>query len=133
MVFLNEKEIELKVDIEKEIPFIRADLEKTIWVLVNILSNAIRYSPMKEKIILTAAKEKNYVIFSVEDFGAGIPPEDKERIFQKFVKDKVNFNRGTGLGLAIAKEFVESQGGRIWAVSEINRGSKFFFKLPIAN
>ena len=133
MVFLNEKEIELKVDIEKEIPFIRADLEKTIWVLVNILSNAIRYSPMKEKIILTAAKEKNYVIFSVEDFGTGIPPEDKERIFQKFVKDKVNFNRGTGLGLAIAKEFVESQGGRIWAVSEINRGSKFFFKLPIAN
>lgn len=132
MVFLNEKEIELKIDIEKEIPFVRADLEKSIWVLVNILSNAIRYSPMKQKIILTAVKEKYYVIFSVEDFGTGIPPEDKERIFQKFVKDKVNFNRGTGLGLAIAKEFVESQGGRIWVESEINRGSKFFFKLPIA-
>jgi len=133
MVFLNEKEIDLKLEIQKEIPFITADLEKTIWVLVNILSNAIRYSPPKEKIIVKAEHEKNYVIFSVQDFGPGIPNNDKERIFQKFEKDKVNFNRGTGLGLAIAKEFVESQSGRIWVESEVNFGSKFYFKLPIAN
>lgn len=112
---------------------ITADLEKTIWVLVNILSNAIRYSPPKEKIILKAEQEKNYVIFSVQDFGPGIPDDDKDRIFQKFEKDKVSFSRGTGLGLAIAKEFVESQNGRIWVESEINLGSKFSFKLPIAN
>ncbi|MGH7807185.1 MAG: ATP-binding protein, partial [Thermodesulfobacteriota bacterium] len=130
--FLREKSINLQVEVEHNLPFCFADLEKSVWVLVNIISNAIRYSPEKGKILVSVKREDNYIIFSVEDKGQGITEENQKKVFDKYVKFGSQSSKGWGLGLAISKEFVKSQGGTIWVESEIGRGSKFSFTLPVA-
>lgn len=132
MMLLSEKEIDLKLDIMNNPPLIKADLEKSVWILVNILNNAIRYSSLQGKIILSLKTDGGFVRFSVLDYGPGISEADQEIIFRKFIKDKAGYFKGTGLGLAIAKEFVESQGGKIWVDSLMDSGSQFHFTLPIA-
>jgi signal transduction histidine kinase len=108
----------------------KADPEKTTWVLTNLLTNAIRYSSASSKIITTIKSIDTRVQFSVQDFGKGISPEEQTRIFEKFYKTKDDIKSGTGLGLAIAKDFIASQGGRIWVDSEEGKGSLFAFELP---
>lgn len=130
MILLSEKEIELKLELMKNPPLIRADKEKSVWILVNILTNAIRYSPQKSQILIEMVRLDNFIKYSVIDHGSGISQVDIENIFKKFVKS--DNKKGTGLGLSIAKEMVESQGGKIWVMSEINNGSQFYFTLPIA-
>ncbi|MCF8265515.1 MAG: HAMP domain-containing protein [Ignavibacteriales bacterium] len=132
MMLISEKEINLKLDIMDNPPLIKADLEKSVWILVNILNNAIRYSSLQGKIVLSLKTDGGFVRFSVLDYGPGISEADQEIIFRKFIKDKTGYFKGTGLGLAIAKEFVESQGGKIWVDSLIANGSQFHFILPIA-
>jgi signal transduction histidine kinase len=132
MMLFSEKEIDLNLEIMDNPPLIKADLEKSVWILVNILTNAIRYSSFQGKIILSLKDYGNYVRFSVLDYGPGISESEQEKIFQKFVKDKAGYFKGTGLGLAIAKEFVESQGGEIWVNSQKGQGCQFNFTLPIA-
>ncbi|MCF8356891.1 MAG: HAMP domain-containing protein [Melioribacteraceae bacterium] len=132
MMLLSEKEIDLNLDIMDNPPLIKADLEKSVWILVNILNNAIRYSSLQGKIILSMKADGDYIKFSVLDYGPGISTADQEIIFRKFIKDKVGYFKGSGLGLAIAKEFVESQGGKIWVDSLKDSGSQFHFTLPIA-
>ena len=110
---------------------VNADLEKTVWVLMNLLSNAIRYSKEGEKIILKVNSNENSVKFSVKDFGPGISPEDKEKLFKRFSQVGQRSKQGWGLGLAISKEFVQAQGGKIWVESEEGKGSNFIFTLPI--
>lgn len=132
MMLLSEKEINLEVDIMNNPPLVKADLEKSVWILVNILNNAIRYSPLKGTIKINLQLEGSFVKFSVLDHGPGISESDKEKIFRKFIKDKTGYFKGTGLGLAIAKEFVDSQGGKIWVESLKDWGSQFHFTLPIA-
>ncbi len=132
LILLAEKEINLQSDIDDNLPFVKADLEKSVWILVNILSNAIRYSPQKGTILLSAKKSDGFITFSVADSGPGISSENINKIFMKFIKDKSGYFKGTGLGLAIAKEFVESQNGKIWVESEPGNGSRFYFCLPTA-
>lgn len=132
MMLLSEKEINLKLEIMDNPPLIKADLEKSVWILVNILTNAIRYSSFQGKIILSLKDDGIFIRFSVLDYGPGISESEQEKIFQKFVKDKTGYFKGSGLGLAIAKEFVESQGGEIWVNSQKDSGSQFNFTLPIA-
>ncbi|MBK8944062.1 MAG: HAMP domain-containing protein [Ignavibacteriae bacterium] len=130
MILFSEKEIELDFELLENPPQIKADKEKSVWILVNLLTNAIRYSSLHGKIKITLEKLENYLMFSVIDNGSGISQDDIENIFKKFVRsDK---KKGTGLGLSIAKEMVETQGGKIWVESSINKGSKFHFTLPIA-
>ena len=129
--FLREKDINLQVEVEHNLPLCFADLEKSVWVLVNIISNAIRYSPEKGKILVSAKREDNHIKFSVEDEGPGITEQNQKRVFDKYVKFGNQSSKGWGLGLAISKEFVQSQGGTIWVESEIGRGSKFSFTLPV--
>ena len=133
MMLLSEKEINLNLDIMDNPPLIKADLEKSVWILVNILNNAIRYSSVQGEVIICLKTDGNFVRFSVRDYGPGISESEKEKIFKKFVKDKAGYFKGSGLGLAIAKEFVESQGGEIWVDSQKDSGSQFNFTLPIAN
>jgi len=132
MMLLSEKDINLKLEIMDNPPLIKADLEKSVWILVNILTNAIRYSSFQGKIILSLKKDGDYVRFSVLDYGPGISESEQEKIFKKFIKDKTGYFKGSGLGLAIAKEFVETQGGEIWVNSQKDSGSQFNFTLPIA-
>lgn len=126
-----QKQIKLQVEMENNLPFIDADLEKTAWVMVNLLSNAIRYSPENDKITIKAVKSNNQIEFSVKDNGKGIDPKYQDKIFDKFFHIPGNPKHGTGLGLAIAKEFIMAQNGQIWLHSAIGKGTRFYFRLPI--
>ncbi|HZY81857.1 MAG TPA: ATP-binding protein [Cyclobacteriaceae bacterium] len=125
------KKIDIQVEAEN-LPDIRADKEKTTWVLVNLLTNAIRYSPENEKVILRCTVQKMHVEFSVQDFGPGIEPKHINRLFEKYYQIPGSPS-GTGLGLTIAKEFIEAQGGSINVQSEFGKGSIFSFTLTRLN
>ncbi|SHH37042.1 Signal transduction histidine kinase [Chryseolinea serpens] len=111
-----------------DIPSLQADLDKTTWVLVNFLTNAIRYSPENETVTVRCKSESGAIIFSVEDHGPGIEEKYLNRIFEKFFQVP-GTPSGTGLGLAISKEFIEAQGGKIKVESHIGKGSVFSFEL----
>jgi PAS domain S-box-containing protein len=127
-----EKNIHLETEIEENLPEVRADLEKVVFVFVNLLNNAIRYSKQNDEIKLQANKYNGEVRFSVVDKGPGISKEDQDKLFQRFTQVGKKSRQGWGLGLAISKEFVLAQRGQIWVESEPGKGSKFIFSLPIA-
>jgi len=124
--------LNLSVRIDEPLPPVLADRERIEQVLINLLHNAIKFTPPGGYIELAARVEGNEVIFSVKDTGVGIDPEALPRIFERFYKaDQSRSGGGTGLGLSIARHTVEAHGGRIWAESVLNRGSTFFFTLPV--
>lgn len=129
-----QKRIQVETRLDPQVSMVLADPEKTAWVLVNFLSNAIRYSPEEGKVILEAINRDQEVVFSVKDFGKGIEPKYREKIFEKFFRmpGSEEEKNGTGLGLAISWEFITAQGGRVWVESEAGKGSKFCFSLPVA-
>ena len=130
-----QKEIMLNIKCSKSLPEVWADLDKTTWVLINILTNAIKYSPIGSVIDLNVKKTSFSMIeFSVKDYGKGIEEIYLPRIFERYFKvpDPEYSVPGTGLGLAIAKDFIESQGGNIGVESKIGNGSRFFFTLPLS-
>ena len=133
------KRLVLDVDLPADLPPIRADLEKTAWVLLNLLANAARYSPEATRITLRAAPtpDGSAVQVSVQDHGPGIALEHQERIFQRFVQVPAAAGEtprdGSGLGLSISREFIATQGGQLGVRSAPGAGSTFFFTLPIAN
>ncbi len=131
MMLISEKNIQLETNIEDNLPSINMDIEKTVWVLVNLLNNAIRYSNPGGKIILSSGRENDTIFFSVKDFGPGISPEDQNKLFSRFSQLGQKSERGWGLGLAISKEFVQAQGGLISLNSIPGEGSEFRFHLPL--
>ena len=124
-----QKQIELVVETEQNLSAIKADSEKTAWVLINFLTNAIAYSSENSKIIVKLKNENNQVIFQVIDTGKGIDNHYKTKIFDKYFQVPGSHKSGTGLGLAISKEFIEAQNGTIGVESELGLGSTFYFKL----
>ena len=122
------KEITLELNCDEQLPLVDADLEKTTWVMVNLLSNAIRYSPEKNKISIGIATQEHTVEFSVQDFGNGIEHQYLNKIFDRYFQVPGS-KPGTGLGLAISKQFIEAQAGKIWAESTVGKGSTFTFTL----
>jgi signal transduction histidine kinase len=137
------KSIQIKVEVPDQLPAVYGDPEKIEQILINLIGNAIKFTPDGGKIIITAKylpkeKEGGYgdkVAVSVKDTGIGIPPEHLEPIFEKFHQVESSLKRsvtGTGLGLAITKGLVEAHQGRIWAESEMGKGSAFTFTLPLA-
>lgn len=126
----NFKQINIHYEIEQKLPLILADLERSSWVLLNIISNAIHYSPVKSKIIVQVQNDNDGVVFSVKDEGPGIENKYLTHIFDKFFRVPNSVASGTGLGLAISNEFIQKQNGRIWVESKINKGSTFSFILP---
>jgi signal transduction histidine kinase len=131
MMLLSEKKIQLNLNVSDNLPDVKADLEKTVWVLVNLITNAMRFTPENGFINLGAETDKEFIKFSVKDEGPGISKEDQDKIFKRFVQVG-NKNKGTGLGLAISKEFVQAQGGKIVVESEVGIGSTFSFYLPVS-
>jgi two-component system, NtrC family, sensor histidine kinase KinB len=130
MMLLSEKKIQINLNVADNLPEVKADLEKTVWVLVNLITNAMRYTLENGFIDLNAELNNEFVKFSVRDKGPGISKEDQDKIFKRFVQIG-NKNKGTGLGLAISKEFVQAQGGKISVESELGQGSTFSFFLPV--
>jgi signal transduction histidine kinase len=113
-----------------------ADREKITQVLTNLIGNAIKFTPAGGKIMISTMKNgTEWVQISVNDSGPGIPAKEKQKIFDKFYQLAGNGGpkpKGTGLGLSISKALVELHGGKIWVESELHRGSKFSFTLPLS-
>ena len=123
----------LRQECADDLPNVLADAERIEQVLVNLLHNAIKFTPAGGEIVARTWKEAGQVIFSVQDTGVGIEPAALSRIFERFYKaDQSRSGGGTGLGLSIARHTIEAHSGRIWAESEVNRGSTFYFSLPAA-
>lgn len=128
-----QKSIQLVLNCAQNLPNVNADIQKTAWVLVNFLSNALRYSSEKSKVIINVFQKDKFIEFSVRDFGKGIDEKYQKRLFDRYFQVPTDGQNksGSGLGLAISKDFIEAENGKIWVVSAIGEGSKFCFSLPI--
>jgi NtrC-family two-component system sensor histidine kinase KinB len=124
--------IVLTQSVPDDLPPALADPNKITWVLSNLLSNAMRYTPKGGHIRMRAEQGGGWLYFSVADDGAGIPVEYQSRIFEKFVQVKGDKKGGSGLGLAICREIVRAHGGNIWVESIPGKGSTFTFTLKAA-
>lgn len=123
--------VSLEFSIEEDLPMISVDVDKIGQVFVNLLHNAIKFTPPGGKILVKAVRHPEGILFSVEDNGVGIDEKALDRIFERFYKiDKARSTGGTGLGLSITKHLIETHQGRIWVESELGKGSRFFFILP---
>jgi PAS domain S-box-containing protein len=132
---LNDKQLQLEVHVSDALPDVHGDVEKTTWVLINLLSNAIRYSPVAAPLTIRVVQWGEMVRVSVEDHGPGIPAAYHKRIFERFagVPGQTAQKAGSsGLGLSISREFIGAQGGQLWVESQPEIGSRFLFTLPIA-
>jgi len=128
-----EKGIRLETDIAHDTPEVPGDHQQLSWVVTNLVSNALRYTPAEGKVTIHADIAGDSVRVSVSDSGRGIPADAIEVIFDKFVQVKQSTDAtpgSVGLGLAIAKEVVEAHGGKIWVESNMGQGSTFFFTIP---
>jgi len=128
-----EKDLFFSVQIEPDLPPVKANVEHMKQLWTNLISNAIKYTEPGGIVVVSLAQNPNYVVGTVRDTGIGIAPEDIPRIFDEFYRTenaKAVERQGTGLGLSIAKRIVETYGGRIWVESELGKGSKFTFVLP---
>ncbi|MBL7699438.1 MAG: HAMP domain-containing protein [Chitinophagaceae bacterium] len=125
-----EKNIALNKQFDNGLANVRADADKTVWVINNFLTNAIKYSTAGSAVSVNLRNADKVVEFSVADEGAGIAPEHLPHIFDRFFKVPGTKAAGNGLGLAISKEFIEAQNGKIWVKSELGKGSVFGFSLP---
>ncbi len=136
---VKDKPVRLEVDIEPDLPPLRADSKRFRQILLNLISNAAKFT--KEGYIRVRAwrhmdPESGYteLILAVEDTGPGIPPEHLENLFQPFYQVDASLTRevgGTGLGLAIVRNLVELHGGRIWVESEVGKGTTFYVAFPL--
>ena len=120
-----QKQIQLKTDYPKDLPMVVADSEKTAWVLINLISNAIRYSHENSTINLSIIVDNQHVKFVVKDSGQGIAPQYQDKVFDRYFRVPGTKKEGTGLGLAISKEFIEAQNGQISMKSDFGAGSVF--------
>ncbi len=130
----NQKNISFELEMDADIPVIQSDVEKSTWVLINFLTNAVKYSPENNIVHVAVHKTNGSVQFTVQDHGQGIDERYLPKIFERYFKvPGMHERNGSGLGLAISREFIEAQEGRIWVQSEVGTGSLFGFSLKIAN
>lgn len=126
-------QVKLLVDVPPGLPRVDADRQRVQQVLLNLIHNALKFTPTEGQVVVAARQDGGQMVLSVADTGIGIPAQDIPRIFERFYKaDRSRSRSGTGLGLAIAKHVVQAHGGRIWVESTEGQGSAFYFTLPIA-
>ncbi len=122
----------LIVEFATDLPKVLIDIPRISQVISNLLGNAFKFTPSGGTVKISANKRSNDILVSVSDTGPGIPSEYLTRIFDRFWQTESAKNKGSGLGLSIAKGIVQAHGGRIWAESEIGKGSTFHFTVPLA-
>ncbi len=130
-----EKKIVLEMQMPEKVPAVIGDPGRLKQVLMNLVGNAIKYTPEGGHVWIRISSEDGRLLTSVQDTGIGISPHDQKQIFHKFYRvrtEETAHIEGTGLGLSIARSIVERHGGRIWVESEPGKGSTFFFTLPLA-
>jgi PAS domain S-box-containing protein len=125
----------IAIMLRKRLPEINIDAKRIQQVLDNLIDNAIKYSPAGTEILISAQRDRRQLVISVADKGPGIPADELINIFDRMYRIEQRLTSGVdgiGLGLSICKRLVEAHGGRIWAESEMGKGSTFRFTLPIA-
>jgi signal transduction histidine kinase len=130
-----ERSLELTASFTAELPSVDADADKIAQVITNLVGNAVKFTPDGGRISVVTSRLPDSIRVDIIDTGLGIPRQDLERIFDKFYqvtrRDGQEVPKGTGLGLPISKGIIEKHGGKIWAESELGKGSKFSFTLPL--
>ena len=127
------KKLKLFLELEEELPEIMGDRDRLIQVLINLISNAIKFTP-EGSVICRVRRTENAIALSIIDSGIGIAESDQPQVFEQFRQignTLTDRPKGTGLGLPICKQIVEHHGGTIWVESELGKGSNFSFTLPI--
>ncbi|MBA7664642.1 Adaptive-response sensory-kinase SasA [subsurface metagenome] len=135
MPILASRKQSLDIKIEEGLPSVYTDKAKLRQVLLNLLTNAIKFTSDGGKLKIEAIRDGDWCQVSVIDNGTGIKKEDQERIFEPFTQIDAlpeEKREGTGLGLALTKQLVEMCGGKIWVESEYGKGSQFTFTVPLA-
>lgn len=133
-LFASKKDMKIALFHPEGLPQVFVDINRIEQVLNNLLSNAMKYSQPGTDIIVRLRYESSEIVISVADQGPGIPEREQHKLFRAFGKTSVeptSGERSTGLGLLIAKKIVEANEGRIWFISEMGKGSEFFFSLPV--
>jgi two-component system phosphate regulon sensor histidine kinase PhoR len=135
-LFADRQGVDLRIETAEQVPQVRGDAARLGQVVVNLVHNAVKFSPDGGPVIVRTAVDGDDVVTSIQDHGVGIPRGARERVFERFYKVDRARQRGevggTGLGLAIARHVIEQHGGRIWVDSREGVGSTFSFALPIA-
>jgi two-component system phosphate regulon sensor histidine kinase PhoR len=129
-----DKDFKVSYKQENRLPVINADKVAIAQVIHNLLDNAFKYSGSSDLIEVYAKSDKKSVVISVKDFGIGISPDDKEKIYSRFYRVSSNHTqqvKGSGIGLTIVKQIIESHGGTVSHESKVDSGSTFIIKLPI--
>jgi two-component system phosphate regulon sensor histidine kinase PhoR len=127
------KNIELIIDIQKDTPLVLVDRSQIERVFINLLGNAVKFTPQNGKITIMAKAKEAMVQIDISDTGIGIPPDALDNLFQEFyrVDNPINQQvKGSGLGLSLVKHIIEANKGKIWVESIPNQGSTFSFTLP---
>jgi signal transduction histidine kinase len=131
-----DKQIHLSATVAPGLPNVQADTDRILQVLMNLLGNALRYTPSGGTVTVTAERDAANVLFNVSDTGIGVAPDHLPHLFERFYRvDKARARAlgGSGIGLTIAKALVEAHDGHIWASSPgLGQGATFSFTLPIA-
>ena len=122
---------QIEVEYPEKISKLFVDSEKIAWVITNLLSNAIRYTPQNGRIIIGAKQEGNIVEIYVQDFGKGIDPRYHQSIFDRYFRVPGTKVQGSGLGLSISKDFVEAHNGTLTVESELGKGSRFTLRFKV--
>ena len=124
----------ITLDIPANLPSVDADVDRLERIILNLLTNALKYSPPASSVLLRAQHHDDTVVVLMTDNGPGIAPEDLPHLFERYYRGKSGPRaEGVGLGLYITKNLVDAHGGRIWVESEVGKGSTFAFTLPLAS
>jgi signal transduction histidine kinase len=126
------RSLELRVDVDPDVPDVWGDRDRLLQAFENLIGNAIKFTTPGGCITVGAAPQDHQVIFRVADTGSGIAPENLPRVFDRFWQATRANRQGAGLGLPITKGIVEAHGGRIWVESTLSRGTTFSFSIPQA-
>lgn len=128
------KSMTIQTQIARGLPEVVVDVDMVRRVLINLIENAVKYTPAEGKIVVRVKRQQEAVVISIEDNGPGITPENQEKLFLKFSRiHHEGRPKGLGLGLAFCRLAVEKHGGKIWVTSEPGSGSTFSFKLPVSD
>ncbi len=129
---LVDKPVALAVEVEPDLPGIRGDRQRILQVLLNIMSNACKFT-QQGTIRLAVRQVGQDIVMSVQDTGPGIAPEDQSLVFEAFKQTHTGLRQGggTGLGMPICRNLTEAHGGRLWLESEVGKGTTFFVSLPV--
>jgi signal transduction histidine kinase len=127
---VSQKLLHVHIDVLHDVPHVLVDPHRIMQVLLNLLGNAVKFTPREGSIVVGARAHEEGVAFWVHDSGPGLAPEQTNHVFERFWRAESS-NTGTGLGLTIARDIVEAHGGRIWVESEDGGGAKFMFTVPV--